>query len=58
MAHHYGAVHAREDEDIRAVFQECGIPDWDVWKVAPGDNFPYRPEDRGFDEVYRHGGAE
>ena len=22
-----------------------------------GDNFPYRPEDRGFDEVYRHGGG-
>lgn len=22
-----------------------------------GDNFPYRPEDRGFNEVYRHGGG-
>lgn len=22
-----------------------------------GDNFPYRPEDRGYDEVYRHGGG-
>jgi arylsulfatase B len=22
-----------------------------------GDNYPYRPEDRGFDEVYRHGGG-
>lgn len=22
-----------------------------------GDNFPYRPEDRGFDEVLRHGGG-
>lgn len=22
-----------------------------------GDNFPYRPEDRGFKEVYRHGGG-
>ena len=22
-----------------------------------GDNFPYRPEDRGFQEVYRHGGG-
>lgn len=22
-----------------------------------GDNFPYRPEDRGFTEVYRHGGG-
>ncbi|MGA0039377.1 MAG: arylsulfatase [Pirellulales bacterium] len=22
-----------------------------------GDNFPYRPEDRGFSEVYRHGGG-
>jgi arylsulfatase A-like enzyme len=22
-----------------------------------GDNFPYRPEERGFDEVYRHGGG-
>jgi arylsulfatase A-like enzyme len=22
-----------------------------------GDNFPYRPEDRGFAEVYRHGGG-
>ncbi|MFT6863271.1 MAG: arylsulfatase A-like enzyme, partial [Akkermansiaceae bacterium] len=22
-----------------------------------GDNFPYRPEDRGFEEVYRHGGG-
>ncbi len=22
-----------------------------------GDNFPYRPEDRGFGEVYRHGGG-
>ena len=23
-----------------------------------GDNYPYRPEDRGFTEVYRHGGGE
>ncbi len=22
-----------------------------------GDNYPYRPEDRGFEEVYRHGGG-
>ena len=22
-----------------------------------GDNYPYRPEDRGFTEVYRHGGG-
>lgn len=22
-----------------------------------GDNFPYRPEDRGFTEIYRHGGG-
>ncbi|MGB6219949.1 arylsulfatase [Haloferula sp.] len=22
-----------------------------------GDNYPYRPEDRGFDEVFRHGGG-
>ncbi|MEW4452413.1 arylsulfatase [Bremerella sp. JC817] len=22
-----------------------------------GDNYPYRPEDRGYDEVYRHGGG-
>jgi len=22
-----------------------------------GDNYPYRPEDRGFNEVYRHGGG-
>ena len=24
---------------------------------APCDNYPYRPEDRGFTEVYRHGGG-
>ncbi len=31
----------------------CGM--FGKWHL--GDNFPYRPEDRGFDEVVRHGGG-
>jgi len=38
-------------------FSENGYETGMFGKWHLGDNFPYRPEDRGFSEVYRHGGG-
>ena len=38
-------------------FKENGYETGMFGKWHLGDNFPYRPEDRGFTEVYRHGGG-
>ena len=48
----------REDEGtLGEFFKNAGYQTGMFGKWHLGDNFPYRPEDRGFDEVYRHGGG-
>ncbi|MEM8911230.1 MAG: arylsulfatase [Planctomycetota bacterium] len=39
------------------LFQRAGYTTAMFGKWHLGDNYPYRAEDRGFDEVYRHGGG-
>ncbi len=48
----------RENEvTIGQVFNDNGYATGMFGKWHLGDNFPYRPEDRGFTEVMRHGGG-
>lgn len=48
----------REDEvTIGQLLKDNGYRTGMFGKWHLGDNFPYRPEDRGFTEVYRHGGG-
>jgi arylsulfatase A-like enzyme len=48
----------RENEvTIAQMLKDAGYVTGHFGKWHLGDNFPYRPEDRGFDEVYRHGGG-
>lgn len=48
----------REEEKTMAdMFSEAGYITGAFGKWHLGDNYPYRPEDRGFDEVVRHGGG-
>lgn len=48
----------REDEvTVAEMLEEAGYATGMFGKWHLGDNFPYRPEDRGFTEVYRHGGG-
>jgi arylsulfatase B len=48
----------RENEiTVGQMFADSGYETGMFGKWHLGDNFPYRPEDRGFDEVYRHGGG-
>ncbi len=48
----------RENEiTIGRVFQDAGYATGMFGKWHLGDNYPYRPEDRGFTEVMRHGGG-
>ncbi|MFG0288814.1 MAG: arylsulfatase [Rhodopirellula sp. JB044] len=48
----------RENEvTIGQMFADAGYETGMFGKWHLGDNFPYRPEDRGFTEVYRHGGG-
>ena len=48
----------REDEGtLGQFFKDAGYQTGMFGKWPFGDNFPYRPEDRGFEEVYRHGGG-
>jgi len=39
------------------LFKDAGYQTGMCGKWHLGDNYPYRPEDRGFTEVYRHGGG-
>jgi arylsulfatase B len=48
----------RENEvTIARMLADAGYATGHFGKWHLGDNFPYRPEDRGFTEVYRHGGG-
>jgi len=48
----------RENEvTMGQVFQDAGYATGMFGKWHLGDNFPYRPEDRGYTEVMRHGGG-
>ncbi|GIW98079.1 MAG: N-acetylgalactosamine-6-sulfatase [Pirellulaceae bacterium] len=48
----------RENEiTIGQMFQDAGYATGMFGKWHLGDNYPFRPEDRGFTEVMRHGGG-
>ncbi len=48
----------REDEvTLGQIFKDGGYATGMFGKWHLGDNYPYRPEDRGFTEVMRHGGG-
>ncbi|HIM29098.1 MAG TPA: N-acetylgalactosamine-4-sulfatase [Planctomycetes bacterium] len=48
----------RENEvTLGQLFQDAGYATGMFGKWHLGDNYPYRPEDRGFTEVMRHGGG-
>ncbi len=48
----------RENEiTIAQMFKDAGYQTGIFGKWHLGDNYPYRPEDRGFTEVYCHGGG-
>jgi arylsulfatase A-like enzyme len=48
----------REDEiTVARMLSDAGYATGMFGKWHLGDNFPYRAEDRGFAEVYRHGGG-
>lgn len=48
----------RENEvTVAQMLADAGYATGHFGKWHLGDNFPYRPEDRGFTEVYRHGGG-
>ena len=48
----------RENEvTVGQMFADSGYETGMFGKWHLGDNYPYRPEDRGFTEVYRHGGG-
>jgi arylsulfatase A-like enzyme len=45
------------EKTLGEVFKESGYATGMFGKWHLGDNYPYRPEDRGFTEVVRHGGG-
>lgn len=45
------------EKTIGTLLQQNGYRTGMFGKWHLGDNFPYRPEERGFDEVYRHAGG-
>lgn len=48
----------RENEvTVGQMFSDAGYETGMFGKWHLGDNYPYRPEDRGFTEVFRHGGG-
>ena len=58
LAHDHGPFDARENEvTVGQMFSDAGYETGMFGKWHLGDNYPYRPEDRGFTEVYRHGGG-
>jgi len=47
----------QDNKTLADVFGASGYSSGHFGKWHLGDNYPYRPEDRGFDEVVRHGGG-
>ncbi len=47
----------KNEVTVGQMFADAGYETGMFGKWHLGDNFPYRPEDRGFTEVYRHGGG-
>lgn len=47
----------REEETMAEVFQKNGYQTAMFGKWHLGDNYPYRPQDRGFQEALYHGGG-
>lgn len=47
----------RDEVTIGEIFRQAGYQTGMFGKWHLGDNHPYRPEDRGFTEVVRHGGG-
>ncbi|MCD6354534.1 MAG: arylsulfatase, partial [Prolixibacteraceae bacterium] len=47
----------RNEKTIGDFFKTAGYSTMMIGKWHLGDNYPYRPEDRGFDEVFRIGGG-
>ncbi|MCP4312434.1 MAG: arylsulfatase [Bacteroidetes bacterium] len=46
-----------EEKTMADIFRENSYKTYMVGKWHLGDNYPYRPEDRGFDKVFRIGGG-
>ncbi|MFY0687399.1 MAG: arylsulfatase [Cyclobacteriaceae bacterium] len=46
-----------DEETIAEVFQQNGYKTGMFGKWHLGDNYPFRPHDRGFDEAFYHGGG-
>lgn len=58
LAHNHRPLGARENEvTMGQVFKDNGYATGMFGKWHLGDNYPYRPEDRGYTEVLRHGGG-
>ena len=47
----------RDEVTMADVFREAGYRTAMIGKWHLGDNYPYRPQDRGFDETFHHGGG-
>ncbi len=47
----------KNEVTIGKIFKDAGYATGMFGKWHLGDNYPYRPEDRGFTEVLRHGGG-
>jgi arylsulfatase A-like enzyme len=47
----------KEEKTLGEVFKDNGYATGMFGKWHLGDNYPFRPEDRGFTEVVRHGGG-
>ncbi len=48
---------SKEETTMAEVFRKNGYATGMFGKWHLGDNYPYRPHDRGFDEAYYHGGG-
>lgn len=47
----------RDQTTMAEIFRDSGYATGMFGKWHLGDNYPYRPMDRGFEEVYHHGGG-
>ena len=52
-----GAMMSNDEITLAEILKENNYETGIFGKWHLGDNYPYRPEDRGFQEVLRHGGG-